>query len=211
MPLSDSQWRFVVEELLGADAERCEAIAERIAARYPDEARAGALARALFASAIITGVPSGFAATLPRALGLALIEQRATLRRAVMLRACIERLDDPRFFEREEWARRALLGERTGPRFAARVAGRFVLRFSLLRGTRRATRVFGRRLSSLAGATAGALFDGIEHARLAASVRREREARLRRREPERGGRVIPLPVPARAGHDGGHDPRTRKP
>ncbi len=190
MPLSDAHWRSIVELGLGASAPRCEALVARIAARHPEHERADAVARSMLLGAILGGAPSGLAASLPRALTLALLEQRAALCRAVMLRACLERLEDPRAFERPEWARRALLAGETPGELARRVASRIALRFGALRGTRRATRLLGARASSMCGAAAGAIWNGLEHARLTERVLAERE----RRGAARRGVVIALPL-----------------
>lgn len=199
MHLSDAQWRFVVEELLGSRAARCEALVARIAAQYPEHARAEALARSLLPHAILTGASAAaLEGSLPRTLVLALAEQRATLRRQTMLRACMWRLDDPRYFERPEWARRALLAESSATELAARTAARFSLRFSVVGAARRATRWLGRSACRVAAGSAGAIFDAIEHTRFAERTRVERDARRERdhelRELARSGRVVPLPV-----------------
>jgi hypothetical protein len=196
MPLSDEQWRLVVEDILGVRPTECQALVDGIAARHPAVERARALVRALAARAVIAGAPSGLAASLPRALGLAVLEQRAMMRHRATLLASLRYLDDPRFFERHDWARQALglTARSTGVSVVTNEGVRFGLRLAFVRGARTATRPLGRRVSSLVGAGAGALFNTIELFGFGEVVLEEREAthRCAVAESSPSARVVPL-------------------
>lgn len=205
MPLTDDQWRFIVEDLLGVRPGRCEALVAAIAQSHPEPERASALAKSFLPRAMMIGVPTGTTEALPGALVLALIEQRAVMRQRATLLASLGLLDDPRFFERSEWPRRALGIEQDegGALVVAREGARFALRFAVVRGSRRATRWLGRRAASVIGAGVGAAFNTVEQlafAKITLAAHERARARV-----EAMAQVIPL---RRSDHRRRHE-RTR--
>ncbi len=192
MPLEDDRWRFIVETVLGVRREDCEALVARIAARHPAHERRAALARSFVPRATITGAPSGWSEVLSRTLGLSLIEERSIMGQRATLLASLGLLDDPRFFEREGWPKRALgiSPDDSGAVFVLREGVRFALRLAVIRGAHRATRLLGRRGARLVGAVTGAAFNAFEQLAFNAYALEEHAAPHFDREHR--ARVIPL-------------------
>jgi hypothetical protein len=206
MPLSDEQWRFVVEDVLGVRPLLCEALVDGVAGRHPADERPRALARVIVPRALIAGAPSGLADTASQAVGLALIEQRAMMRHRATLLASLGYLDDRRFFERPGWPRRALglSVHGTGLGVATSESVRFGLRFAFVRGARVVGRPFGRRVSSWLAMGAGTLFDAVEMIGFAEAALDEREVVRKRALEEHAplARVVRLPLPRPNGSRG---------
>lgn len=207
MPLTDAHWRFLAEEVLDVRPEHCVAIVRGIEARHPDESRARALGRSFLARTTLAGVAPGTTDARWRGVALSILEARAVVRQRALFRACLGVLDDPRFFERDDWARRALGLDETGAAQIAAAIVRASLRFAIVRTARRATRWIGPGMASIAGASTGALFNTIEQAAFVTALLAKHE-RAHRRAAERAQNVIAL-VP-RSRRTAGNENRTTK-
>jgi hypothetical protein len=207
MTLSDEQWRFAVEELVGVTPAECQAIVAR-AERQGDAARA--IARNLLLRATISGGASGLGSDRWRAVPL-LMEERAALRQKALLRASLAYLDDRTFFLRRDWPQHALGldGEGRTPMVLVRETIRFVVRAVVMYGTRAATSSLPGPLPVWSCASAGAIFNAIEHTGFATRLLEARQERATDVRTTGEGAVV-LTLPVRRDRERDNAPTTEK-
>lgn len=167
--------RWVVQDVLDVTPERALALRARLSEGRSRPAARYALVERRRLRAALSGILSGVRAS-PSAASLASgLEHLEHMRRAALTRSALAALDDPRFFDRPDWPRRALGLPARAPlsRLVVREAARYGVRFGALRTARFAGRWLPSPWGAVLGGLTGASFNAIEDALEARALLRD--------------------------------------